>query len=351
MYQLVVELPPGRDGQRRQQYETVRGTLKEAQDRLNTLLLRQGQGPLARDPSVGVLWDEYVVAARLAATSAAEAARARARLPHDFLAMRVSRVSGRAIAALYADLEAAGVSAHQLRQLHIYLSAAFGRAVQWEVLARNPVRSVKPPTIQRREVVPPDPGDVARLLAAAEPDLRPALLILATTGMRRGELCGLRWDDVDLLAGTLRVRRSIAYSKATGVVVKGTKTDRERTVPLGAGALGALAGWYAAVSQPGPATGYVFYRGADRGAVPWRPDYVTHRFMALRNSLGLTLRLHDLRHGVATTLILDGHPLKVVSELLGHTETATTADRYGHVVLAAQQDAVGAMEERLGLGG
>lgn len=350
VYQLVIEAPAGPNGERRQTYETVRGTRKQATDRLNELLAQRGAGPLAKSPTIGHLCDRHLELASLAATTRAQAKRSRDRLPDWLCSMRAAAVTPDDITRAYRELERDGVSVHQIRWVHIFLSSALNRAVRSRTLHWNPASLAEPPKVQRRAIIPPDPSDTARLLRAAGPDLRVALVLAATTGMRRGEVCGLRWDDVDLLAGTVTVRRSVAYTPESGVVVKNTKTDRARVVPIGPASQQVLADWYATVAQIREPAGFVLSLAFD-GREPWRPDLYTHRFVRLRNKLGLKVRLHDLRHAAATTMISGGTDVRTVAGILGHSRASTTSDIYAAWVPSAARSAIEGMEGALGLDG
>lgn len=340
-----VEVDAGTDpvtGKRRKTYRTVRGPKREAEAVLARLLVERGAGGVAADPTVGELVQHYLDTSRMAATTRAEAERAKGRVP-DWLARTPAwKVRGPDLTRAYLALEGGGLSVHQVRQVHVFLSAAFGAAVKWGVLAANPAAAANPPTVVRRPIVPPDPGEVARLLDAADGDLFVALALAATTGMRRGEVCGLQWGDVNLLGALVTVRRSVAYTPAAGLVVKTTKTGRERTVALGPAVVGILSDWYAtcAAAQGGEApSGYVLSLAFD-GVEPWRPDLFTHRFVRLRDKVGLpTVRLHDLRHYVATQLLVQGTDVRTVAGRLGHSRASTTTDRYAGFVPAADRAA------------
>jgi integrase len=159
----------------------------------------------------------------------------------------------------------------------------------------------------RPPINPPTPEDVAVLLAAAEkrdPDLGMFVRMAAVTGARRGELCGLRWSDLDLERGEIVISRSVTHGPSSELVEKSTKTHRSRRIALDAGTVEALARHRRRAEQraaacettlaPDP---YVFARDIE-GREPWRPDSgATSRFASFRRQVGLdSVRLHDLRH-------------------------------------------------------
>jgi len=144
---------------------------------------------------------------------------------------------------LYGHLLAGGRSSRTVHRHHRVLHAALRQAVRWEWLSSNPADSSTPPPLRRRRIRPPEAADVRRLIDAAErsktPDLAIALRILVATGMRRGELCGLRWREVDLDAGTLRIEGSVVHGEV-GIIEKDTKTGDARRLSLDAGTVAVL---------------------------------------------------------------------------------------------------------------
>jgi integrase len=176
-------------------------------------------------------------------------------------------------------------------------------------------------------------------------------VLAATTGMRRGELCGLMWQDISLDHGTVAVRR--ARVPIAGRIAEGTpKSDRARVVALAASSVAALRAHRAqqiserlAWGQGWEDTGYVY---THEDGTPVRPDAVSREFDALVRAAGLPrIRLHDLRHTHATLGLASGIPAKVMSERLGHAKVGITLDLYSHVVPGMQEAAAEQIESLL----
>ncbi len=174
--------------------------------------------------------------------------------------------------------------------------------------------------------------------------LYPCWLLLATTGMRRGEVLGLRWEDIDLDAGRLAVKQA-RVSLGNDIVVNEPKTRRgRRVIALDSTTVAALRHHRAVQAQQrlaaGPAwidTGLVFTQvdGSDI-----HPETVSRSFRYRIKRDGLPkIRLHDLRHSWATAALAAGVPPKVVSDRLGHSTVAFTLDCYVHVLPSQDQDA------------
>ncbi|MCP4377573.1 MAG: site-specific integrase [bacterium] len=172
----------------------------------------------------------------------------------------------------------------------------------------------------------------------------PALLAV-TTGLRRGEILGLRWSDVDLAAGTLTVQQSLEQIK-DGLRFKSPKTHRSRrSLALPAMTVEALRSHRASQAEERLALGVAW---EEHGLVcprpagaPWAPDTLSTAFAAFVRGSGMKpFRFHDLRHSHATHLLRAGVHPKVVSERLGHSSVGITLDTYSHVLPGMQQDAV-----------
>ena len=194
------------------------------------------------------------------------------------------------------------------------------------------------------------PPEVRRFLAFVADDRLVAMWrLFLVTGMRRGEVAGLRWIDVDLEAGRLSVQhtRVLVYSAAQ---VSEPKTKRSRRViALDGGTVDALREHqmrqgaereYA--EEVWVESGYVFVR---EDGMPMDPDRISHLFRVTVEAAGLPkIRLHDLRHTAASLALATGIHPKVVSERLGHSSVAITLDIYSHLTPGLQEDAA----ERLG---
>ena len=165
--------------------------------------------------------------------------------------------------------------------------------------------------------------------------------------MRRGEVCGLQWGDLDVASGTLTVSRAVV-SVPDGTIVKDTKTHAVRRLAARRGdcdpagrvcSASATNGWSGSGCRPWLPRGFVFSL-EPFGTQPWHPDTATHAFRRLSRKVGLTgVRLHDLRHLHATQLLAAGVPVRTVSGRLGHAQTSTTLNVYAHALEASDRDA------------
>ncbi len=259
------------------------------------------------------------------------------------------RVSTQRLDAFYSSLvRDRGLSPSSVRQVHAVLRGALGQAVRWGWIPTNPAATASPPKRRLREITPPAMADTRDLLAAADehdPEFGALLRVLAATGARRGEACGLRWSDVDLDAGTVSIRRSVA-AVAGGIIVKDTKTHAARRIAVDPSTLAVLAeqrrrmeARAAACAVAFDSNGFVFTATGD-GSAPLHPDTVSGGFRRLCERAGLPgVRLHDLRHLHATQLLAAGVPVRTVSGRLGHANASTTLNVYAHFLEASDREA------------
>jgi len=222
-----------------------------------------------------------------------------------------------------------------------------GHAVKWGLLAVNPAEKVVPPKVRRGEVRTWSAEEVRRFLEAAREDRHFALFLTAVyTGMRRGELFGLKWADIDLEARRLAVRRSVVVSKGRLLVQEPKTASAVRVLAIPAVVADALQEHRARqddekafLGDEYRDEGWVF---ANLRGGPLDPANVTQRhFRAVVRKAGVTpVRFHDLRHTHATLLLRQGENPKVVAERLGHTTIAMTLNTYSHVLPDLQERAV-----------
>jgi integrase len=258
------------------------------------------------------------------------------------------------VRGLYRKKLEAGLSPRTVQYVHVTLHKALKQAVRDGLIPRNATEAVKPPQVRREEIRPLTPEQVKTLFEAAKGDRLEALYILAvTTGLRQGELLGLKWDDVDMEAGTLQVRRTLITAKGGPVISPPKTKGSRRTVKLSQRALEALRSHLArqldeidTVGSLWRENGLIF--ASEVGEPLDRRALTTHRFKPLLGRAGLPqIRFHDLRHTCATLLLSKNVNPKVVSEMLGHSTIAITLDTYSHVLPTMQESAARAMEEAL----
>ena len=252
------------------------------------------------------------------------------------------------VQALYSRLEQNGLSPRLRQYVHAILRRALARAVQWELLVRNPCAAVARPRAPRKEIRPLSPEEARTLLDEATGDPFEALYVLAlTTGLRQGELLALRWEDFDFERATICVRRTL--TDVNGKLAFGEpKTKRaRRTVELPRLAVEALREHRARLGAiPHPIS--LIFQDAKGGPLR-KQNLVRRSFHPLLKRAGLRkVRFHDLRHTAATLLLAEGVHPKVVQERLGHATIAITLDTYSHVVEGMQREAASRLDALLG---
>ena len=232
-----------------------------------------------------------------------------------------------------------GLSPASIRRIHATLHRALRDAVRWGYLSDNPADRCDPPKVRAAgfvEMKTWDAEDLRRFLdSAAEDPLYPLWVLLAMTGMRRGEALGLRWADVDLERAQLSVRQTLVPVGAR-VVVSQPKTARGRRVlaldPVTVASLRDLRAMLAPDSSD--------FAFVDEKGLHLDPSWVSGRFRRLVSGSGLPrIRLHDLRHTHATLALQAGIHPKIVSERLGHATVSLTLDVYSHAVGHMQAEA------------
>jgi len=273
-----------------------------------------------------------------------------------------------AIQKAYADLLGRGLSSRTVRYCHSILRSALGQAVKWRMIPANPTEGVELPKHQpTREMRPLTAAESRRFLAAARKERLGAFFELAlVTGMRPSALFGLRWKDVDLGVGMIRVRHSLVRDKK-GWRLREPKTDRgKRSIPIPPQTAEVLQTWKVGQATErmeaggawkgdhNPANGFVFTTltggpleirnvslrnlvrvARDAGLaeeIPPKPPRKKPTYRSL-------ISLYDLRHTCATLMLEAGVNPKVASERLGHSSVVITLDTYSHVMPTMQRDA------------
>ncbi len=247
--------------------------------------------------------------------------------------------------------EGQALSPASVRRIHVVVHAALEQAVAWEWIVVNPAAKASPGKVDNPQIVPPSVPQVLELLDAAEranPALAVFLVLAAVTGARRGELCALRWTDLDTAARAVHLSRVISIGPEGLVERSKVKTRSSvRTISLDTGTMAVLSAHRARCDERALACGvslptdaFLFSSEPD-GVLPWRPDSTSRRFRLLRDSIGLNreIHLHSLRHFVVTTLLGAGVELPQVAGRVGHGGGGqTTLGVYAHFQQARDRE-------------
>ncbi len=320
-------------GKRRVIRRTVRGTEDDARTERARILAARGNGDLGTNATLGALLDAWLPKARIEASTRANYASALRTHVQPRIGNRpLSQIDVFVIDQLYEDLEEAGVTPIRIRTVHTALRAAFRKAVKWRWVTTNPCVEAEPPPVFLKEATAPTPAQVRALFAAAETlgiQWLAMLELTASLGARRGEICGLQWDDINLDVGTVQVRRAVLVLNGQGIVKHVKDNTRREPAPIHSNVVKVLRRWRLAC--PPTDDGWAF---PDSDGAFFRPDQLSYRFRKLCTQVGISrdVKLHGLRHFVGTYLRDEGTDLDVISRRLGHSRTSTTSDVYGHAV-------------------
>jgi integrase len=272
--------------------------------------------------------------------------------------VKVKALTARQLDALYAKLTTRGNKATTVRRVHALIGAALNQAEKWNMVDRNVARRASPPAVHAAEVEAPSPAEVQAILSAAEkvePALATMLLMAALTGGRRGELCALRWSDLNAKAGTLTIARSVYETAGGGWNEKGTKSHQTRTIGLDDLGLEALRRHRAAVDAlarklrlDAPADAFMFSR-SPVGSEPIRPDFLTKFTIRMARAAKVDTHLHALRHFSASQAIAAGYDPVTVGGRLGHADPSITLRVYSHVLEHRDRELAAALGKTLAL--
>lgn len=267
----------------------------------------------------------------------------------DALGMRLSKVfrpSGKP----------ARLSSKTILHHHRLISIILHTAVQWQYIPANPAERVKPPRVGRTEAEYLDDEQAIHLLELLEDQpiyYRTAIAVLLFTGMRRGELLGLTWNDVNFEKQLISVRRTLQYLPERGVYVDETKTySSNRVIKAPLSAMEYLKEYqiwqrkeFFKVGMPWSADNHIF---TTSNGVPMHPDTLTGWFGKFIKTTDLPpIHIHSLRHTNATLQIANGVSITTVAGRLGHADATTTSKIYAHAIQSAEAAAAEVLEDLL----
>lgn len=273
--------------------------------------------------------------------------------------VKLKNLNALRLQGLYRDRLDTGLSPATVQKMHHVVHKALAQATRWRLIPRNPADDFKAPTPVPKEMRPLSAEEARGLLEAASGDRLEAFYVLALhTGMRRGELLGLKWEDVDFVSAVpaLRVRRTLTRTgNGKGLTLGEPKTRKSRrTVRLTPRAVEALKHHRARQAEEKLKVGTPYedsrlvFAGEGGGLI--NPSNLRQRsFAALLKKAGLPhITFHDLRHTCASLLFQRNVHPKLVQELLGHASVAITLDTYSHMLPGMGGESADAIGEALG---
>jgi integrase len=356
---VQVDVPAGPDGKRRRRSVGGFRTKREAKAAEAEALRRIRDGVLVEPSRLTVgaylteLWLPSMASQVRATTLGGYRHNVRAYIVPRLGDIPLQRLTTARVGAFYGELVASGgqkgrpLSPKTVRYVHTTLRRALRDAVADGLVVRNVAAQARPPRARRVEMHTWTAAEVGAFLASVREDrLYAAWLLLATLGLRRGELLGLRWPDVDLTSGRIAIRNTLVMVDGKPAMAEPKTAKGRRSLTLAPQVLEAVRVHRAHQAAERLSWGADY---TDSGLVvttedgrPMHPESLSSLFVRQAKRAGLSpIRLHDLRHSVASILLAQGVHPKVVSEQLGHATIALTLDTYSHVIPSLQQEAAG----------
>ncbi len=360
--------PTGPDGKRRSVYKTIHGTRREAAAELRECLRKVDTGEHV-DRSAKTLSayiddpkDGWFKRATIG-LSAQSVERYRQIVDNQIIpalgATKLQSLTGARIDAVLAELQTGDrpLSARTARQVHMLVNRIVRAAVKERLIARNIMDDVDDrPKATKKRIAPLTPEQVQTVIERlAGKKIRVPVLVALYTGMRRGEVLALRWNDLDLDAGTIRIDESVEETKEHGRRVKTPKTESgNRTIAIGAVLVGELRAFRQRQLERrmrlglGKMAGDGLLFPSPQGE-PTSPNRLSEAWNLFAKSIGLeNTTFHTLRHSHASHLIRQAIDLVTISRRLGHSSPAFTMSTYAHMLQGGDRHAADAFDVAMG---
>ncbi|MED3733532.1 tyrosine-type recombinase/integrase [Geobacillus stearothermophilus] len=267
---------------------------------------------------------------------------------------KINEITTFDIDSFYVDKLDSGYSGAYIRQMHNLLNQAFDQAVRWSLVKVNPVKNAKPPKVKSEEKITWTVDEVNRFLnLIKDSSMEIPYLLAIFTGMRRGEVLGLKWDDVDFENKKIRIKRSLCFVSGKGLIFKEPKTKKsKRQISISQHVVNVLKKHKQKQEFQKEKLGTQYQDNnlivcTDDGK-PLDPRNLLRQFYRLIEEASVPrISFHDLWHTHATILMQQGENPKVVSERLGHSRVGITLDLYSHVSDDLQEQAAEKFENAL----
>ena len=365
-YKIIIEA--GKDpktGHRKRIKRSVTGRKKAAEDLLLEITMSLKQGTYIEPKSTTVsewldTWlNDYKKMELRQTTWESYSDIARLHIKPEIGAVAVQSLRPEQLQKLYKEKLESGLSARTVRYIHQVMRSALQQAVKNQLILRSPTEATTPPKLEQRAITAMTPEQMGAFLSALDNThykrtrrIAPAFKILLGTGLRRGELLGLRWRNIDLDNKVIRIEQGLVMTKGKMWVYQDPKTEQSKNeIPISDYVAGVLQTHWLEM---------VFEGNADmdkpvfctKKGTPIIPKNFNRTYYALRKRAGISddVNLHALRHTFATRLLEKGVQMKEIQELLRHTKMSTTADIYTEVSQGMKRDAVNKLNDDLHLG-
>ncbi len=260
------------------------------------------------------------------------------------------------VQSLYTNKLANGVSPNTTRMIHAVIHRALNHALKLGLVYRNVADSVTRPKVVRKEMKTLNDFQVRQLIQVAESEqMRLLLWVAVVTGLRQGELLGLKWSDLDWTSRRIQVQRQVQRRKGVGLVFCEPKSaSGRRVIVLGKSTIEKLREYKNNQAKESILLGEKWHENGlifpSPIGTPLDPSNVLKTYKDCLNRAGLpNLRFHDLRHTAATLMLQQGVNPKIVSERLGHSDISLTLNTYSHVLPPMQEEAAEKMDDLLTL--
>lgn len=278
------------------------------------------------------------------------------RIKPAFGATRLDKLAPKQLDDRYQVWLADGFSATSVHQCHAILAAALHQAVDWGWIEKAATDRARAPAPSKTRPVIPSPEDLRAILIEANNDaiLATGIALAALTGARRGELCALRWSDIEDDTVTIARSLTVIHGDQKATIEGDTKTHQDRTIALDLLAMAILATRRRQQEERAATAGvtlcpdpYVLSPDVD-GATPCKPDRLTNGFARIADKLGMAYHLHQCRHFSATTAIGAGVDIRTVASRLGHADPSLTLRVYARALEVQDRRAADAIGRALG---